>query len=240
VAREDDVWAAPPETSGAQAYMGYPPYLASPAWSRHVDETARRATRKAWLERRFPDRREAQVLGVRLRPVASALLLVGLVGLGAWVLVQGSPESNTTTPRWGTVLLITLGAVLVVGCLSLAVMTRRPPRVWSDDVWFLTRLSRAERRSLIADMRAAEPPDADQLDVVAAAWLKERQQLLLLWPVQMLGAVLMILRWAPGLWTVLPVVALVLTTHEVAEGVPRLLAARAWLRRRAHDGRTDG
>ena len=232
MARDDDLWMPPPDAPGVQPLIGYPPYHASPVPSPVLDAEARRRARKVWLERRFPGRRATEVKGVRVRPVAWSLLLVGVVGFAAWVLVRGFPDTDAPPPpAWAEALSIAVGSVLVVACVWLAVITRRPPGVSPDDVWFLTRLSGAERRALIADMRSPEPPDPDELDVVAAAWLKEREHVLLVWPVQTISAMLMILRWSPGFWTVLPVVMLVLATYEVADGVPRLLAARSWLRR---------
>jgi hypothetical protein len=231
VARDDDLWMPPPDAPGFQPLVGYPPYPASPVPSPHVEESARRAARKAWLERRFPERTTAgRARRGRWRLAWECMLGVAAVGYVAWLVVLGLPDPDAPSPAWLDDVMIPLIGAWAVGAAALAVLTRRPPRVSSADVEILARLTAAERRELIRDLRTAQPPDPD-LDVLAAAWMKDRWAALLQWPWLVVLATSMILKDAPGPWLLLPVMGLATGLWALVEHMPRLLAARAWLRR---------
>jgi hypothetical protein len=240
VARDDDLWMPPPDPSAAPTYLGYPPYQGSVVPSPLVDEAAHRAARRGWLERRFPGsaatREAREAKRARLGTAGAWLLSAAVLTFVVWVVVNGFPETPDRTAPWASVVFIVIISAWILTAVPLAILTRGRPAVAEADVDILARLTRSERRALVADMRAAEPQDPDDLDVVAAAWLKSRTEVLFVHPFRAVFLTSVVIRWFPTPWVVLPVLLVAWALWEIADGVPRLLAARAWLRRRAaHD-----
>ncbi len=224
--------------------MGYPPYAGAVVRSPLVDDAGSRAVRTAWLERRFPDSgsRDAREATQKRRAAAALwLLTAAFVAFIVWVVVNGVPAPPDGRAPWLAEVFLVMTAVWLAIAVALAFVTRARPDVAEADVDILGRLTRSERQALVADMRATTPPDPDDLDVVAAAWLKSRTEVLFLYPLQVLVGTNLAMKLATTPWVVLVVLAVAWPLWGLVDGVPRLLAARAWLRRRAaHDAVPTG
>jgi hypothetical protein len=122
-----------------------------------------------------------------------------------------------------------LGAALVLA-------TRSRPAVSHAEREVLARLRASEHRELRVDLRSPRSPEADHLDVVAAAWLAERGAVLLS-GLQILFAFLFATVWQLNPLTLLPLLAALVLGQQLVEDVRDLLAARAWLAARRGPGR---
>jgi hypothetical protein len=246
--RDEAAWAEPGAAPPADPYPAPPadPYAAHPrypgedVWLPAVPGQARAAVLMAWLERRFPDggtaderarrgRRRTWVVGV-LSGVVVVALAVGMATFG----LRDSPPPAGHTP-WFSVFLALIVVWAVLGA-ALVLATRSRPAVSRAERDVLARLTAAEHRDLRADLRSGASLDAEHLDVVAAAWLADRGQILQA-PWRVLLGLWLATQWQLNPLTLVALSAALLAGWEVVEGLRDLLAARVWSVTRGGAGR---
>ena len=238
--RDEDVWAPPAAGSPADPYAAFPRYPHDVFLLPDAPGQARAAVLSAWLERRFPDGGTAEERDRRRRRklrVFTVLCGLVLVAVAIGLVRYGLPDSPPMArqPGWLWVFGFLLVALAGLG-VALVLATRSRPTVYTAEREVLARLTFAEHRDLRADLRSPPSTDADHLDVVAAAWLARRGEVLMdAWRV--LFALWFATQWQLNPLTPVALLAALWAGWDVVDGVRDLLAARAWLAARRGPGR---
>jgi hypothetical protein len=160
--------------------------------------------------------------------VVGALSAVAVVTLGVVLAAYGWLDAP---PPWRRPGLSLFGPLLVAWAalgVALVLATRSRPAVSHAERDVLARLTAAERRDLREDLRYAPGGDAGHLDVVAAAWLARRGEVLLM-PWRVLFGLSLATQWQLHPLTPVALLMALMAGRELVEGVLDLLAARAWL-----------
>ncbi|MCU1421423.1 MAG: hypothetical protein JWN36_1074 [Microbacteriaceae bacterium] len=122
--------------------------------------------------------RRKKILRVVGVAVGAYVVLLAVVGLCVALLIRGdhrphrSSDDSFSTADWVALAFLAVGLAIMIGTLIWALRTRRLVTRWQT---VLSPLNRAERRSVLRQIRGKEPVDPEHVAVVREAAMERRR-----------------------------------------------------------------